>query len=30
VMCQLELSEPEIRALRKDLSLVIERLSVSD
>ena len=30
VMCQLELSEPEIRALRKDLSLVIERLSVGD
>ena len=27
VMCQLELSEPEIRALRKDLSLVIDRLS---
>lgn len=30
VMCQLELSEPEIRALRKDLSLVIDRLSVND
>jgi len=30
VMCQLELSEPEIRALRKDLSLVIERLSVTE
>ncbi|WP_342107001.1 MarR family transcriptional regulator [Methylobacterium sp. SI9] len=30
VMCQLELSEPEIRALRKDLSLVIERLSVGE
>ena len=30
VMCQLELSEPEIRALRKDLSLVIERLSVNE
>ncbi|KAA0123147.1 transcriptional regulator, MarR family [Methylobacterium sp. UNC378MF] len=30
VMCQLELSEPEIRALRRDLSLVIERLSVND
>ena len=25
VMCQLELSEPEIRDLRRDLSLVIER-----
>lgn len=30
VMCQLELSEPEIRALRKDLSLVIDRLSVNE
>ncbi|MCJ2087050.1 MarR family transcriptional regulator [Methylobacterium sp. E-005] len=30
VMCQLELSEPEIRALRKDLSLLIERLSVGE
>ena len=30
VMCQLELSEPEIRALRQDLSALIERLSVND
>ena len=30
VMCQLELSEPEIRDLRRDLSLVIERLSVNE
>ncbi|KST57761.1 MarR family transcriptional regulator [Methylobacterium sp. GXS13] len=30
VMCQLELSEPEIRALRKDLGTLIERLSGND
>ncbi|MDP4004521.1 MarR family winged helix-turn-helix transcriptional regulator [Methylobacterium sp. NEAU K] len=30
VMCQLELSEPEIRALRKDLSVLVERLSAND
>jgi MarR family transcriptional regulator, organic hydroperoxide resistance regulator len=30
VMCQLELSEPEIRAMRRDLNLLIERLSVGD
>lgn len=30
VMCQLELSEPELRAMRKDLSRLIERLSVDD
>jgi len=29
VMCQLELSEPEIRALRKDLGTLIERLSAN-
>ncbi|MCJ2123540.1 MarR family winged helix-turn-helix transcriptional regulator [Methylobacterium sp. J-077] len=27
VMCQLELSEPEIQALRKDLGILIERLN---
>lgn len=30
VMCQLELSEPELRAMRKDLGRLIERLSVDD
>ncbi|MHC2108876.1 MULTISPECIES: MarR family transcriptional regulator [unclassified Methylobacterium] len=30
VMCQLDLSEPEIRALRRDLGALIERLSVND
>ena len=29
VMCQLDLSEPEIRALRKDLGTLIERLSAN-
>ncbi|SFM19741.1 MarR family winged helix-turn-helix transcriptional regulator [Methylobacterium pseudosasicola] len=29
VMCQLELSEPEIQALRKDLGILIERLNGS-
>lgn len=30
VMCQLELSEPELRALRHDLGRLIERLSADD
>lgn len=30
VMCQLELSEPELRAMRKDLGRLIERLSAND
>ena len=30
VMCQLELSEPEIRSMRRDLGRLIERLSVND
>ena len=30
VMCQLELSEPELHAMRKDLARLIERLSVDD
>ncbi|MDP4023448.1 MarR family transcriptional regulator [Methylobacterium sp. NEAU 140] len=30
VMCQLELSEPEIRAMRRDLGRLIDRLSADD
>lgn len=30
VMCQLEMSEPEIRNLRRDLNLVIDRLGAGD
>ena len=30
VMCQLELSEPELHAMRKDLGRLIERLSAND
>lgn len=30
VMCQLEMSEPEIRNLRRDLNLVIDRLGSGD
>lgn len=30
VMCQLELSEPELRTMRKDLNRLIERLSAND
>ncbi|MBE7198808.1 MAG: MarR family transcriptional regulator [Parafilimonas terrae] len=30
VMCQLEMSEPEIRSLRQDLNLVIDRLSTGE
>ncbi|GJD36302.1 MarR family winged helix-turn-helix transcriptional regulator [Methylobacterium aerolatum] len=30
VMCQLEMSEPEIRSLRRDLNVVIERLSSAE
>ena len=30
VMCQLEMSEPEIRNLRRDLNLVIDRLGAPD
>lgn len=30
VMCQLEMSEPEIRNLRRDLNLVIDRLGASE
>ena len=30
VMCQLELSEPELRAMRRDLSRLTERLSAND
>lgn len=30
VMCQLELSEPELQAMRRDLNRLIERLSADD
>lgn len=30
VMCQLEMTEPEIRSLRRDLSLVIDRLGAAE
>ena len=30
VMCQLEMSEPEIRNLRRDLNLVIDRLGTPE
>jgi DNA-binding MarR family transcriptional regulator len=30
VMCQLEMSEPEIRSLRRDLNVVIDRLGSGD